>query len=95
MTRPAHRRRRIHRHDLAGDQPVEQVADGGKMLLDCGSREIAALDLDPARHMQGLDLGQGSDAPTLAPGEKLAHRPRVGAPGMSRLPKSLPNCSSR
>jgi hypothetical protein len=45
--------------------------------------------------MQGLDLGQGSDAPTLAPGEKLAHRPRVGAPGMSRLPKSLPNCSSR
>ena len=78
MARPAHRRRRIHRHDLAGDQPVEEVADRRKLLLDGGSRKLAALPFDPARYMQGLDLGQGSDVPTLAPGEKLTHRPVAG-----------------
>ena len=82
MARTAHRRRRIDRHDLAGDQPVEEVADRRKLLLDGGSRKLAALPLDPARHMQGLYVGQGSDAPTLAPGEEIAHCPRVGAPGV-------------
>lgn len=32
----AHRRRRVCRHDLAGDQPVEQHAHGGELLLDAG-----------------------------------------------------------
>jgi hypothetical protein len=37
-TRPAHRRGRVHRHDLADHKPIEQMADRGKPLL--GGRPI-------------------------------------------------------
>ena len=38
MAGPAHRRGRVVRHDLAGDEPVEQVADCREPLLDGGRR---------------------------------------------------------
>jgi hypothetical protein len=44
---PAHRADRIDRHDLAGDEPVEQVADRGEPLLDARRGELARPGLDP------------------------------------------------
>ena len=38
---PAHRRGRVDRHDLAGDEPIEQVTDRGEPLLDARRREFA------------------------------------------------------
>jgi hypothetical protein len=34
VLRAAHGHGRVHRHDLADDQPIEQMADGGEMLFD-------------------------------------------------------------
>jgi hypothetical protein len=41
---PAHRRRRIVRHDLADHQPVEHHAHGGELLftVPCSQPEIAS-----------------------------------------------------
>ena len=38
MLRPAHRRRRVGRQHLPGDQPVEQHPHGSELLLDAGRR---------------------------------------------------------
>ena len=37
------------RHDLAGDEPVKQVADRGEPLLDARRCELARASLDPRR----------------------------------------------
>lgn len=37
VARTAHLGGRIHRHDLAGDQPIEQVPQVGKLLLTVGA----------------------------------------------------------
>jgi len=37
VARPAHRPGRVDRHDLAGDQPIEQVADCGEPCLTLGA----------------------------------------------------------
>ena len=42
VLRSAHRMRRVGGDDLAGDQPVEQHADGGEVLLDRRLLEILA-----------------------------------------------------
>ena len=44
MLRPAHGGGRIHRHDLAGDQPVEQHPHGGELLLHA-RRPVVLLQL--------------------------------------------------
>ena len=82
VARPAHRSRRIRSHDLADDQPVEQVPQGGEPLLDAGGQDLASFELDPARHVQRLHTGQGSDAYALTPPQKLSHGPRIGAAGV-------------
>jgi hypothetical protein len=41
MPGPAHRRGRVDRHRLAGDEPIEQMADRGEPLLDTRRRELA------------------------------------------------------
>ncbi len=46
MLRPAHGMCRIGGDDLASDQPVEQHADGGKVLLDRRLLEIFPQRLD-------------------------------------------------
>jgi hypothetical protein len=64
---PAHRTRRVDRHDLAGNEPVEQMPDRGEPLLDARRRELARPSLDPGGDMHrlhGLDRRHaGSDAP--------------------------------
>lgn len=40
------------RHNLAGREPIEQVADRGQMLFDGRRRERLLLPLDPRRDMQ-------------------------------------------
>ncbi len=55
VRRPAHRGSRVKRHDLAHDQPVEQVADGGELLLHRRRGTLTSLALDPRSHMQRLD----------------------------------------
>ena len=66
----------VHRHDLAGDQPVEQVADRGEALLHGGGRALAAELLDVGGDMQRLHVGDRRDAGRLAPGQKF---PRADA----------------
>ena len=36
VLRPPHGRRRVHREDLADDEPIAEHADGGQVLLDGG-----------------------------------------------------------
>ena len=80
MLRAAHRGGRIDRHDLAGHQPIEQVADRGELLLDGRRRHLAGLRLDPGRDVQRRDLRQRRHAGVGAPGQKLRDGAAVGAP---------------
>jgi len=59
--------RGVDRHDLAGDQPVEEHANGGQLLLDggLGVRLPQLLDIGGDRH--GSDVLQGVNAASLAP----------------------------
>ena len=57
----AHRMGRIGRDDLAGDQPVEQHADRGEVLLDRRLLEILGHRLDIGGDMQRLDIGDLAD----------------------------------
>ena len=82
MRRPAHGRGRINRHHLAGHQPVEQVADGGELLLDRGRGNLARLRFDPGRDMQRLHGYERWHAMHLAPGQKLGHGTAVGPAGV-------------
>lgn len=71
MARTAYRGRRIRWYLLPDHHPVEEMADGSELLLHGRRRDFAALQLDPCSYVQRLDLGQGSDAPALALGEKF------------------------
>jgi hypothetical protein len=77
MRRPAHRSRRVHRHHLAGHQPVEQVAHGGEVLLHARRSEGAGLHLDPGGDVQRLHPG------VRAPSEELPARAAVGPAGVA------------
>jgi hypothetical protein len=71
--------------DLADDQPVEQRADGGEVLLDGGrgQRFVRALQqqLDVAGDMDGLDVFE-RQAAGVAPVEELADGLGVGCAGV-------------
>ena len=62
VLRAAHRVGRVGGDDLAGDQPVEQHADGGEVLLDRRLLEILAERLDIGGDVQRLDVGELADA---------------------------------
>ncbi len=62
--------RRIGRDDLADDEPVEQHADGGEMLLDRRLLEILPKGLDIGGDVQRLDIGEVADLVMIAPGEE-------------------------
>jgi len=53
VTRPANSVRRVERHHLAVDQPVEQMAQRCEPLLDRGRCKLTRPCLDPRRHMHG------------------------------------------
>ena len=71
---PAHGGGGIDRHDLAGHQPVEQVADRGEALLDGRRGSLAAELLDVGGDVQRLHVGDRRDAGALAPGQKFPRR---------------------
>lgn len=99
MPRPTDGRGRVDSDHLAGDQPVEEVADCGELLLDGGRGNHLPLRLDPGGHVQRLHCGEGRRSGRFAPGEKLAcgshvSPPRVAVPnvGGEELDESNP-CS--
>jgi hypothetical protein len=71
VLRPAHRVGRVGRDHLAGDEPVEQHADRGEVLLDRRFLEVLAEPADVGGDMHRRDVGQLLDilAP-FAPGEE-------------------------
>jgi hypothetical protein len=68
---PAHRVRRVDRHDLAVDQPVEQVAQRRKPLLDRGRSQFARRRLDPGCDVHRLDGGDRRHPDARAPAQKF------------------------
>ena len=52
------------------DQPVEQHADGGEVLLDRRLLKILAERLDIGGDVQRLDIGNLADLVMVAPGEE-------------------------
>ncbi len=82
ITRSAHGRGRIVRHDLAGDEPVEQVADRRELLLDGRRRRRLRLQFDLGRHMQRLHDGNRRHAGAGASREKVTGRASIRTPCM-------------
>jgi hypothetical protein len=80
--RATHGGRGVGGHDLAGDEPVEEVAHGGELLLDRRCGERAALQLNPGRDVEGLDGRELVRAGCLAPDQKVVDRAGVGAAGV-------------
>ena len=79
----AHRRRRVQDHRVPQHQPVEEAAQGGKMLLlgrDAGMQFVVV-----RAHPAGRDLPQLQPV-RLAPVQELAHGVKIGPPGM-RIPE--------
>ena len=68
--------------DLADDQPVEQHADGGEVLLDGRLLEVLAERLDVGRDMHRLDVGELAELVALAPGEEAPAGVEVGRAGV-------------
>ena len=77
---PAHRRGRVDRHDLAGDQPVEQVTDRSEPLLDARRGQLARAGLDPGGDVHRLDGGDRRHAGARAPGQKFLGGAGIGSP---------------
>ena len=77
VRRPPDGRRRVHRDNLADDEPVAEHADGRQVLLDRGRRPGVGPDV--GRHVQRRDRRE-RQAPGLAPRQKLPHGPSVRRP---------------
>lgn len=54
-------------HDLADDQPIEQMAEGGQVLLHSRRGIHLGLPFDPGRHVQRLHSRQGRHPNLLTP----------------------------
>ncbi len=76
---PAYRPGRVDRHDLAGDQPVEQVTDRSEPLLDARRSELARAGLHPGRYVDRLDGADRRHAGGRAPGQELIGGAGIGA----------------
>jgi hypothetical protein len=68
--------------DLAGDQPIDQHADGGQVLLDRRLLKILAERLDIGGDVERLDVGELAEFVAIAPVEEphdgmVIGRPRV------------------
>jgi hypothetical protein len=71
VPRPAHRRCRVDRSDLAGDQPIEQMADRGEPLLDARRRQLARTGLDPGGDVHRLHRADRRRARACAPSQEF------------------------
>ena len=78
VARPAHRRGRVDRHDLAGDQPIEQVPNRREPLLDARRGQLARRGLDPGCDMHRLDGGDRRHADARAPAEEFIGGAGIG-----------------
>ena len=70
---------RVHRRDLAGDEPVEHHPHGGELLLHARRPVVLLQLLDPFAHVERPD-GCECQAAIFAPAEKPAAGPHVSAP---------------
>ena len=71
--------------DLADDQPVEQHADRGEVLLDGRLLKILAERTDIGRDVHGLDRHELIEAPGVAPGEEAPAGVEIGRAGIRVL----------
>jgi hypothetical protein len=69
-------RGRVHRHHLAGDEPVEQHPHGRELLLYARRPVVLLQLLHPGGHVERPDGGE-REAAIFAPGEEPAARPGV------------------
>ncbi len=66
--------------DLAGDQPIDQHADRGEVLLDGWLLEVLTERLDIGGDMQRLDIGNFADLVLIDPGEEPHGGAVIGLP---------------
>jgi hypothetical protein len=71
---------RIHRHDLAGDQPIEEHADRGQVPLD--RRGHARMLLNAGGDHNRCNRSEVSNPSLLRPGEKGSSGPHIGHTGV-------------
>jgi len=69
--RPAHGVGRIDVDHMAGNQPVEQHAQRGQVLLDGRRRHLGFQILDESRDVERLNVGNLIDVFTVASGGKV------------------------
>jgi len=74
---PAHRRRRVHRDDLPGDEPVKTHTHGRKLLLHTRSSVCLLQVFHPGRDVERPDCREQQPA-IFAPGEEPAAGARIG-----------------
>ena len=75
---PPYGRRRDHRYDLPGHEPVEEHAHRGELLLDAWRPMVLLQVLHPCRHIERPN-GREREPAIFAPGEKPAAGPRIGS----------------
>jgi hypothetical protein len=68
--------------DAAGDEPIEQHADGGEVLLDGRLRHPVLERLYIGGDVKRLDIDQRHDPGGVEPGEEVRHRPVIGHAGV-------------
>src|SRR3954453_21475583 len=73
---------RIDRKHMADDEPIEQMTDGGEVLLDGWLRGGFLQRLDIGGDMQRLDIDKFGDAALFEPRKKRACRPVIGHAGI-------------
>jgi hypothetical protein len=66
----------------AGDEPIEQHADGGEVLLDRRLRHSLLERLYIGGDVDGLDIDQHQDTGGTEPGEEVRDGPIIGHPGV-------------
>jgi hypothetical protein len=78
----AHRGGGIAGEDGAGDEPIEQHADRGEVLLDGRLRHSVLERLYIGGDVERLDIDQRDDPGGIEPSEEVRDRPVIGHPGV-------------
>ena len=78
MLRLAHRMGGIRSDEVPDNEPAEQHADRGEVLLDARLFEAVAHRLDVGRDVHRLDVDKLLEAARVAPGKEAPARPVVG-----------------
>jgi hypothetical protein len=81
MVGSAHGGRRVGRHHLADHEPIDQHANGGKLLLHARRRGLGLQRLYIGGDVVRPDSAQRQRT-AVAPGEETRAAPRISAPGV-------------